>query len=53
MRELREGIQEVKKWFRWDIAISSLVINLLTLALPIVLLQIYDRIIPNLSLIHI
>lgn len=50
MRELREGIQEVKKWFRWDIAISSLVINLLTLALPIVLLQIYDRIIPNVAL---
>lgn len=35
------------KWFRGDVLLTSLVINLLTLALPLVLLQVYDRIIPN------
>ena len=32
---------------RWDIILGSLTINVLSLALPIVLLQIYDRILPN------
>ncbi len=35
---------------RPDILISSLFINVLSLALPMVLLQVYDRIIPNVAL---
>lgn len=34
-------------WARWDVLVASLGINLLSLALPIVILQIYDRILPN------
>ena len=32
---------------RWDIILGSFTINVLSLALPIVLLQVYDRILPN------
>ncbi len=34
-------------WKRWDILLASLLINLATLALPLVILQVYDRILPN------
>ncbi len=34
-------------WRRPEIIISSLLINILALALPVVILQVYDRIIPN------
>ena len=34
-------------WSRFDVVIASLMMNLLSLALPIVLLQVYDRIVPN------
>ena len=34
-------------WKRWDVLLASLIINLTTLALPIVILQVYDRILPN------
>ena len=34
---------------RTDVLLASLAINLLTLALPLVILQVYDRIIPNSS----
>lgn len=36
-----------KTWRRPEVIISSLLINLLALALPFVMLQVYDRIIPN------
>ncbi len=36
-----------KTWHRSEVIISSLLINILALALPIVILQVYDRIIPN------
>jgi ATP-binding cassette subfamily C protein LapB len=36
-----------KTWRRPEIIISSLLINILALALPVVILQVYDRIIPN------
>lgn len=36
-----------KVWQRPDVLVASLAVNLLALALPIVTLQIYDRIIPN------
>ncbi len=34
-------------WRRPEIIISSILINILALALPVVILQVYDRIIPN------
>ncbi len=34
-------------WKRWDVLLASLIINLATLTLPIVILQVYDRILPN------
>jgi ATP-binding cassette subfamily C protein LapB len=34
-------------WSRYDILAASVTINILSLALPVVLLQVYDRIIPN------
>jgi ATP-binding cassette subfamily C protein LapB len=34
-------------WRRWDVLLASLFINLTTLALPLVILQVYDRILPN------
>lgn len=37
-------------WRRPDVILTSLCINLLALALPILILQVYDRIIPNASL---
>ena len=37
-------------WKRWDVLLASLIINLTTLARPIVILQVYDRILPNQAL---
>jgi len=34
-------------WWRADVLVASLGVNLLSLALPIVILQVYDRILPN------
>ena len=34
-------------WYRPDVLAASLTINLFSLALPVVVLQVYDRIIPN------
>ncbi|MGV8948142.1 MAG: peptidase domain-containing ABC transporter [Candidatus Paracaedibacter sp.] len=36
-------------WRRWDMIASTIVLNLLSLAIPILVLQLYDRIIPNQS----
>jgi len=36
-----------KTWRRPEVILSSLLINILALALPVVILQVYDRIIPN------
>lgn len=36
-------------WKRWDMILSTVVLNLLSLAIPILILQLYDRIIPNQS----
>jgi len=36
-----------KLWKKPEIIVSSLLINILALALPVVILQVYDRIIPN------
>ena len=43
-----EGMHRVPTaWKRWDVLLASLFINLATLALPLVILQVYDRILPN------
>ena len=34
-------------WYRADVLLASLVINITSLALPLVILQVYDRILPN------
>ena len=34
-------------WFRLDVLVATLAINVLSLAMPIVVLQVYDRIIPR------
>lgn len=47
IEQFKSGIKPV---MRFDIITSSLVVNLLSLALPMVLLQVYDRIIPNQAL---
>ncbi len=47
VEQIRDGLKPV---FRTDIILSSFVINLLSLALPMVLLQVYDRLIPNQAL---
>lgn len=39
-----------KAWRRKDVLIASLAINILALALPIVILQFYDRVIPSQSI---
>lgn len=44
IEQIKEGLKPV---FKTDIILSSLVINLFSLALPMVLLQVYDRLIPN------
>ncbi len=36
-----------KLWKKPEVIVSSLLINILALALPVVILQVYDRIIPN------
>lgn len=40
-------VETSKAWARPDVLLASLAINLLALALPTVILQVYDRIIPN------
>lgn len=43
----QQRYQLPKIWQRLDVLVASLAVNMLALALPIVTLQIYDRIIPN------
>lgn len=47
-KNLRKGqLKTPDTWRRPCVLVSSLMINILALALPIVILQVYDRIIPN------
>jgi len=48
-RESSTKAGSVFPWRRWDIILSTVVLNLLALAIPILVLQLYDRIIPNQS----
>ncbi len=41
------GFRPPRAWRRGDVLLASLAINLLALALPVVILQVYDRIVPN------
>ena len=34
-------------WRRWDVLAASFALNILALAMPLVILQVYDRILPN------
>jgi ATP-binding cassette subfamily C protein LapB len=43
----RQG--SVFPWKRWDMVLSTIVLNFLSLAIPLLVLQLYDRIIPNQS----
>jgi ATP-binding cassette, subfamily C, bacterial LapB len=45
----RVKLQPPMAWCRPDVLVSSVTINILTLALPFVILQIYDRILPNVA----
>ncbi|HPF45394.1 MAG: ATP-binding cassette domain-containing protein [Alphaproteobacteria bacterium] len=47
VEQIKEGLKPV---FRKDIILASAVINIMSLALPMVLLQVYDRLIPNKAL---
>lgn len=47
-KNLRKGqLKTPDTWRRPSVLISSLIINILALAMPVVILQVYDRIIPN------
>ena len=47
-RNLRKGqLQTPDTWRKPSVLVASLMINILALGLPIVILQVYDRIIPN------
>ncbi len=47
-KNLRKGqLKTPKTWRKPSVLVASLIINLLALGLPIVILQVYDRIIPN------
>lgn len=42
-------LKKPKAWLRPDVMMASILINLLGLAMPMVVLQVYDRILPNQS----
>lgn len=44
------GIETPRNWLRIDVLLASFGVNLLAMAMPIVVLQAYDRIIPNQAL---
>lgn len=46
----RRHIGSIFPWRRWDIICATLALNLLSLVVPLAIIQIYDRIIPNTSL---
>lgn len=48
--EERSRLRKPTAWRRWDVLLASLVINTAALALPMVILQIYDRILSTQAL---
>lgn len=49
IRRLEKSIPQVK-WYRGELMLMSLFVNIFALGLPIFILQVYDRILPNLGL---
>lgn len=49
IKRLEKSIPQVR-WYRGELMLMSLFINLFALGLPIFILQVYDRILPNLGL---
>ena len=49
MFKKRKKLAKPKAWLRPDVIAASILLNLLGLAMPIVVLQVYDRILPNQS----
>lgn len=49
IRRLEKSIPQVR-WYRGELMLMSLFVNIFALGLPIFILQVYDRILPNLGL---
>ncbi|MEX0695141.1 MAG: ABC transporter transmembrane domain-containing protein [Rhodospirillales bacterium] len=49
IRRLEKSIPQVK-WYRGELVLMSMFINIFALGLPIFILQVYDRVLPNLGL---
>lgn len=49
IKRLEKSIPQVK-WYRGELMLMSLFVNIFALGLPIFILQVYDRILPNLGL---
>jgi ATP-binding cassette subfamily C protein LapB len=49
VRRLEKSIPQVK-WYRMELVLMSLFINIFALGLPIFILQVYDRVLPSLGL---
>lgn len=49
IRRLEKSIPQVQ-WYRGELMLMSLFVNIFALGLPIFILQVYDRILPNLGL---
>ncbi len=49
IRRLEQSIPQIK-WYRGELVLMSLFINIFALGLPVFILQVYDRVLPNLGL---
>ncbi len=49
IRRLEKSIPQVR-WYRLELVLMSLFVNVFALGLPIFILQVYDRVLPNLGL---
>ena len=49
IRRLEKSIPQIS-WYRGELVLMSLFVNIFALGLPIFILQVYDRVLPNLGL---
>jgi len=49
IRRLEKSIPQIR-WYRGELVLMSLFINIFALGLPVFILQVYDRVLPNLGL---